>query len=279
MKRNSSLPIVVGLTAALFTFIGFQMAPSDKQINGDAKLTTNDSDWSNKNTAIAAAQSLDDSLAVARISPTPAVAIEQLTEQQAKARIVELEQQLSAQQLAFEQQLLKQQHAFEQENTTLANELRQSQDAVEVAQIMSDHQHNDEKQTEPLIAKDEITPYLEVPFVQVIENGSAHLIDNFRQLNQENTNYAWSALMEQQIRDYIVTHNMAADVTIENVRCANNACEVTGFEHQEASWRAITSQMEVQSWWDFHSTHSNTSSEKNGDTYFYLLAAKALDAN
>ncbi|MDP2716194.1 hypothetical protein [Rheinheimera sp.] len=171
-----------------------------------------------------------------------------------EARILQLEQQLAQQSEVFEQALAQ------PADTASAFTPAEAKPRMNTATI------------------EEVEAVLPQPFAGLVAGFKGTLVERFHQLENEAVNYDWAPLMEQRIADFISMHQLSGGVQLQAVRCKNSLCEVRGFELEDNSWNQILSNMQAQPWWQFNNSHSSGKTSAEFGHFFYMLAARELQA-
>ncbi|HEX5791790.1 MAG TPA: hypothetical protein VFY01_00845 [Rheinheimera sp.] len=114
------------------------------------------------------------------------------------------------------------------------------------------------------------------PFAGFIAGFKGTLAERFQKLQQEQIDYDWAPVMEQQIADFISMHPLSADVQLQSVRCKSSLCEIRGFESGEHSWSQISSNMRAEDWWQFYSVHSSAKTSEQFGRFFYMTAERGV---
>ena len=120
---------------------------------------------------------------------------------------------------------------------------------------------------------DAIEEFLPDPFSSIMLDSSDDIKQQFENMNSESDDYDWANLMEQQIGDFVVLHELSAFIDAFVVKCNAGICELRGFEKQDNAWRKVMMDVEVQPWWMFSNTSSRTTNNGDYGLYFYVMAS------
>lgn len=122
----------------------------------------------------------------------------------------------------------------------------------------------------------EVEPYLPEPFANTVSESKGTVVDLFKKLQAEEVDYDWAVEMEQKIKDYFVTHDLAGEVNLQSVNCKKTICEIRGFEKSNNVVGVIISGMHTQVWWNFNGSHKSTGSNEKDGLFFYMLASRKV---
>lgn len=168
-----------------------------------------------------------------------------------------------SQQLALLQQKLDE---LESENFFLNQQLNDAQ------QALAEKPESDKpKLTRATI--NEIEKTLPAPFSSVIDKGKDSLVEKFNAFTNQPEDLDWGFNMAQNIKDFITSHENSYDIDQLSVICKTDTCEIRGFELTPKAWRLVSSQLKVQPWWRFNSSHSSYKRNTELGNYFYTLAS------
>ncbi|MCJ8271606.1 MAG: hypothetical protein MJK04_19670 [Psychrosphaera sp.] len=110
-------------------------------------------------------------------------------------------------------------------------------------------------------------------FIANAQEPDSSLHDIYTRFTNQHKEPKWGDKKEQQIRDFIQTHESSYAVELNTVICKSSSCEISGTITNSAQWDKIYSEMFRQPWWNFSKFGDDTIENKtNGEVYFYKLA-------
>lgn len=118
-----------------------------------------------------------------------------------------------------------------------------------------------------------IEEFLPEPFSSIVLDSPENIKQQFQEIHSESDDYDWALLMEQQIGDFVMLHELSAFLDNFVVKCNAGICELRGFEKQDNAWRKVMMDVEVQPWWQFQNTSSRTTNNEEYGLYFYVMAS------
>ncbi|MGJ8693028.1 MAG: hypothetical protein ACSHW0_11170 [Thalassotalea sp.] len=169
--------------------------------------------------------------------------------------------------LALEEQLI----TANNEIIKLNNEIIAYQSFID--EPLPEQNDNNNKKQPSSISLEQVEVILQQPFASIIANSTGNLVDQFNQLNAEAVDYDWATNLEQLINDYIVTHELFGDISIQSIMCKSTTCEIRGFTQNIQSPRIIFNSIRINDWWQFNSSHLFNQSSKEFGDFFYVLAS------
>lgn len=110
-------------------------------------------------------------------------------------------------------------------------------------------------------------------FITNAQKADSPLNNIYTQFTNQQKKPEWADEKEQQIRDFIQTHESAYAIELNTVICKTSSCEISGTILNGPQWERIYNEMFRQPWWRFSKFGLDTiENETNGEVYFYRLA-------
>lgn len=150
-------------------------------------------------------------------------------------------------------------------STSTILKLRSRATKAEALLLENGIQHN------PLTAE-ELKGFIPDEFIEFFEN-TPFMVNGIREFQQQEKDLGWAFSTEQQIKDYFMTHDEAAGVTLISVDCKTSICQMQGYETKPESLKKIMDDLRLEPWWQLSmSTGSSGYPSEKGKFFFKILS-------
>ena len=95
-----------------------------------------------------------------------------------------------------------------------------------------------------------------------------------REFQQQEKDLGWAYITEQQIKDYFITHDAAAGVSLLSVKCKTTVCQMQGYETTPESLNKIMDDIKTEPWWQLIPSSSTSGYPSEQGKFFFTILSK-----
>lgn len=119
----------------------------------------------------------------------------------------------------------------------------------------------------------ELKGFIPDDFIDIFKN-STFLASEIREFQQQEEDLDWAFNTEQQIKDYFITHDAAAGVSLISVDCKTSVCQIQGYEKTPESLKKIMDDLQKEPWWQLIPSSSISGYPSEQGKFFFTIFSK-----